>query len=185
MPHTATIPAGPQIHADAHRGRRLAVRQAPMTSEPLFAAVDRRLNESPSVVEMVADVSGKDRYGRTLAYVQTKDGRDVGTVMLRQGLAIARYDGRDGYGWHPKQKKYRKLDRQNGSISCTTASKPKPKPTPTYTPKPVAPVAPPPPVSVYFANCDAVRAAGKAPIRVGDPGYGRHLDRDGDGSACE
>jgi hypothetical protein len=39
--------------------------------------------------------------------------------------------------------------------------------------------------ATYYANCDAVRAAGAAPIRVGDPGYGRHLDRDGDGVGCE
>ncbi|MBW6439075.1 excalibur calcium-binding domain-containing protein [Actinoplanes hulinensis] len=31
----------------------------------------------------------------------------------------------------------------------------------------------------------AVRAAGADPIRRGDPGYGRHLDRDGDGVGCE
>ncbi|MGW7415760.1 excalibur calcium-binding domain-containing protein [Streptomyces sp. NPDC054863] len=36
----------------------------------------------------------------------------------------------------------------------------------------------------YFKNCSAVRAAGAAPIRRGDPGFGRHLDRDGDGVAC-
>ncbi len=39
--------------------------------------------------------------------------------------------------------------------------------------------------SVYYRNCTAVRAAGADPIRTGDPGYGRHLDRDGDGVACE
>lgn len=39
--------------------------------------------------------------------------------------------------------------------------------------------------SAYYANCSAVRAAGAAPIRRGDAGYGRHLDRDGDGVACE
>ncbi|WP_208948754.1 excalibur calcium-binding domain-containing protein [Streptomyces subrutilus] len=39
--------------------------------------------------------------------------------------------------------------------------------------------------SVYYKNCTAVRAAGAAPIRRGDPGYGKHLDRDGDGVACE
>lgn len=39
--------------------------------------------------------------------------------------------------------------------------------------------------SVSYRNCAAVRAAGAAPIRRGDPGYGRHLDRDGDGIACE
>lgn len=36
-----------------------------------------------------------------------------------------------------------------------------------------------------FANCSAARAAGAAPVRAGDPGYGRHLDRDGDGIGCE
>ncbi len=39
--------------------------------------------------------------------------------------------------------------------------------------------------SVYYANCAAVRAAGKAPLYRGQPGYGSHLDRDGDGIACE
>jgi hypothetical protein len=38
---------------------------------------------------------------------------------------------------------------------------------------------------VYFRNCDAVWAAGAAPIRRGQPGYGGHLDRDGDGVGCE
>ncbi|MAY76567.1 excalibur calcium-binding domain-containing protein [Citromicrobium sp. WPS32] len=40
-------------------------------------------------------------------------------------------------------------------------------------------------VSAYFRNCDAARAAGAAPIRRGESGYGAHLDRDGDGVACE
>lgn len=39
--------------------------------------------------------------------------------------------------------------------------------------------------STYFRNCTAARAAGAAPVRVGDPGYARHLDRDGDGVGCE
>ena len=38
---------------------------------------------------------------------------------------------------------------------------------------------------VYYANCTAVRAAGKAPLRRGDPGYRAGLDRDDDGIACE
>ncbi|WP_242915642.1 MULTISPECIES: excalibur calcium-binding domain-containing protein [Brevundimonas] len=37
----------------------------------------------------------------------------------------------------------------------------------------------------YYANCSEARAAGAAPIRRGQPGYGSHLDRDGDGIACE
>ncbi|MFI9585116.1 excalibur calcium-binding domain-containing protein [Streptomyces sp. NPDC052236] len=39
--------------------------------------------------------------------------------------------------------------------------------------------------STYYKNCTAVRAAGADPIRSGEPGYGRHLDRDGDGVGCE
>ncbi len=39
--------------------------------------------------------------------------------------------------------------------------------------------------AVYFQNCDAARAAGAAPVHRGDPGYGGHLDRDGDGTGCE
>ena len=36
-----------------------------------------------------------------------------------------------------------------------------------------------------FANCAAARAAGAAPVRRGEPGYGPRLDRDDDGIGCE
>ncbi|MCW2567797.1 MAG: Excalibur domain protein, partial [Mycobacterium sp.] len=38
---------------------------------------------------------------------------------------------------------------------------------------------------VYYANCDAARAAGAAPLHRGQPGYRAGLDRDNDGIACE
>lgn len=38
---------------------------------------------------------------------------------------------------------------------------------------------------VYYPNCTAARNAGAAPVRRGQPGYGAHLDRDGDGIGCE
>jgi len=50
---------------------------------------------------------------------------------------------------------------------------------------PAAAVPAPAAASAYYENCTAVRAAGAAPIRTGDPGYSRKLDRDGDGIACE
>ena len=37
----------------------------------------------------------------------------------------------------------------------------------------------------HYRDCAAVRDAGAAPIHRGDPGYGSHLDRDGDGRGCE
>lgn len=39
--------------------------------------------------------------------------------------------------------------------------------------------------SAYYRSCAVARAAGAAPIRRGQAGYSRHLDRDGDGIACE
>lgn len=36
-----------------------------------------------------------------------------------------------------------------------------------------------------YRNCAQARAAGAAPVRIGEPGYGAHLDRDGDGIGCE
>lgn len=41
------------------------------------------------------------------------------------------------------------------------------------------------PIEIYFANCTEARAAGAAPINVGEPGYRTGLDRDKDGVACE
>ncbi|MCY9696420.1 MBL fold metallo-hydrolase [Paenibacillus alginolyticus] len=39
--------------------------------------------------------------------------------------------------------------------------------------------------NVVYNNCSEVRAAGKAPIKRGDPGYSNKLDRDNDGVGCE
>ncbi|AXT86847.1 calcium-binding protein [Aeromicrobium sp. A1-2] len=68
----------------------------------------------------------------------------------------------------------------------TAAALPKSKPKPT-TPAPARKLASTPeaPASTFYANCTAVRAAGAAPIRRGQAGYSRKLDRDGDGIACE
>lgn len=65
--------------------------------------------------------------------------------------------------------------------------RPPPKVHPTATRAPPRPAAPPPGggSGVYYPNCDAVRAAGKAPLYRGQPGYRAGLDRDGDGIACE
>lgn len=58
---------------------------------------------------------------------------------------------------------------------------------------PAAPAAQPVPApfvevpapAPYYQNCTAVRAAGAAPIRIGDPGFQSKFDRDGDGVGCE
>ncbi|MET3861682.1 hypothetical protein ABIE38_002618 [Dietzia sp. 2505] len=50
-------------------------------------------------------------------------------------------------------------------------------------PPPPQPVAPP--VAASFSSCAEARAAGAAPLYVGQPGYSTKLDRDRDGVACE
>ncbi|MHC5560847.1 excalibur calcium-binding domain-containing protein [Kocuria sp. U4B] len=41
-----------------------------------------------------------------------------------------------------------------------------------------------PPAVAPYPNCQAVRDAGAAPIRAGEPGWSSSLDADGDGQAC-
>ena len=41
------------------------------------------------------------------------------------------------------------------------------------------------PTQSFYKNCKEARAAGVTPIYRGQPGYAKHLDRDGDGIACE
>jgi outer membrane biosynthesis protein TonB len=61
-------------------------------------------------------------------------------------------------------------------------------PTPSSTPEPTtepstAPVSTS--EAVAYKNCAEVRAAGKAPLRRGEPGFTDELDRNGDGIACD
>jgi micrococcal nuclease len=60
-------------------------------------------------------VDDKDGYGRLLRYVVVGN-RDTGLALIRKGLAIARYDGLDGYDWHPRQEQYRRADANNPDI---------------------------------------------------------------------
>lgn len=59
-----------------------------------------------------------------------------------------------------------------------------PVPAAPTTPAVTTPAARPAP-DVYYRSCAEVRAAGKAPLRRGEPGYRSGLDRDGDGWACD
>ncbi|WP_172655888.1 thermonuclease family protein [Demequina maris] len=58
-----------------------------------------------------ASVRNKDRYGRMLRTVKVGT-TDTGVAQIKTGYANARYDSVDGYQWHPRQKKYRDLDRR-------------------------------------------------------------------------
>ena len=42
-----------------------------------------------------------------------------------------------------------------------------------------------PPPGAYYSGCNEARAAGVAPLYIGEPGYRPQMDGDSDGIACE
>ncbi|MBT2452022.1 excalibur calcium-binding domain-containing protein [Streptomyces sp. ISL-43] len=80
---------------------------------------------------------------------------------------------------------------EQAGAALRPAKTPAPAPTPAPTPgktKPApasSPTPAPGPKDVSYKNCAEAKAAGAAPIRRGQPGYGKHLDRDNDGIACD
>ena len=85
--------------------------------------------------------------------------------------------GLDKHGCH--------TNRRTGDYHCHRGGPPAPAASaPRYAPSHLAPARTAPSRGA-FANCSEARAAGAAPVRRGEPGYGPHLDRDGDGIGCE
>jgi endonuclease YncB( thermonuclease family) len=120
----------------------------------------------------------RDHYGRLLRYVDVA-GTDAGLRLIHRGLAIARYDSRDGYGFHPREPRYVAADAASRNLHC-------PKPAPA--PQPLAggggacapgysPCVPPYPPDVDCADVD-----GPVSVTGSDP---HGLDADNDGVACE
>lgn len=145
----------------------------------------RLLKESGQPVTLTAGPAGdKDPAGRLLRYADVA-GQDVGLSLIQQGLAVARYDSRDGSGAHPREAAYIEADAAAPDNCPSVGATPAPTPTPAPAPVPGPAPTPAPGGNVYYANCDAVRAAGAAPLYAGQPGYRPNLDRDGDGVACE
>ena len=58
-----------------------------------------------------------DRYGRLLRYVNVGT-MDAGLRQIKGGFAIARYDSRDGYGFHPREPVYIQADRGSKPFTC-------------------------------------------------------------------
>lgn len=120
-----------------------------------------------------------DHYGRWLRYVNVGP-VDAGLQQIRQGFAIARYDSRDGYGFHVREPRYIAADRGSKRVPC-----PKPAPAPLSSSgggggacaPGYDPCVPPFPPDVDCADVD-----GPIMVTGADP---HGLDADGDGVACE
>jgi hypothetical protein len=126
-------------------------------------------------VALVAPISDRDRYDRLLRYVDVA-GADAGRKLIASGLAIARYDSRDGYEHHPRQARYVKLDRATPDVTCA------PVPLVDLPPAQDSGCAPgySPCIPAYPPDLDC---ADTGPVTVsGSDPHG--LDADGDGRAC-
>jgi micrococcal nuclease len=158
-------------------------------------------------VQIELEVSDRDKYGRLLAYVWI-EGRMFNELLLEQGLArvayvyppnvkyvdqfrevqkkaqlaglgiwsIENYALEDGFaeGTAADRMSNNGASKAAGSSANNSAGKVAVK----ESDKPAE-------TAIVYANCKEVRAAGKAPLRKGEPGYNSKLDGDGDGIACE
>jgi micrococcal nuclease len=136
-------------------------------------------------LEIEFDIGDRyDKYGRLLAYVYV-NGKSVQEQLVKEGLARVAYvyppNTRylDSYKNAEADAKKKQLGiwsienytTEKGFVSENKVNRSNQLKEETD--------------DVHFKNCSEVKEAGAAPIHKGDLGYGRHLDRDGDGIGCE
>ena len=84
-----------------------------------------------------------------------------------------------------KAKKEAEEKKKQEEAAATIARQQQARPQPTATPRQTVPSPQPAPSELNFSSCKEARAAGYSHMRRGEPGYASHLDRDGDGIACD
>lgn len=133
----------------------------------------------------------RDVYGRTVATCRV-EGIDVAAAMLDKGLAITLDTAPADYAALEGRSKARRAGIWNAQFETpATFRAANPRDASAPPPAPIASRAFTRPIAAMragggaFRNCAEARAAGAAPVLRGQAGYGPHLDRDGDGVACE
>jgi endonuclease YncB( thermonuclease family) len=177
---------GDTVHLDNGETVRLAGIDTPEVGECGFDAATVALTRLAlgRRASLGASDEDRDQYGRLLRYLDVqRDGHrvDAGLALIRRGLAVARYDSRDGYGRHPREDRYVAADAATPDPSCGGARGligPSPEPAPRRGCEPgYSPCVPPYPPDVDCGDLDGpVRVTGRDP---------HGLDADGDGTACE
>ncbi len=138
-----------------------------------------------------------DRYGRIVA-VCWRDGRDIGRAMVMMGFAVALPEFSQDYVGDERQaeargagiwgsnfelpKDFRANDPASIQRSLEMLAERKARDE-AY--EAAAARNSSRSSSWSYRNCREARAAGAAPLYRGEPGYGEHMDGDGDGIACE
>ena len=151
-----------------------------------YAEASDRLAEMALGKEVTLTLSDedKDRYGRLLRYVDVGP-IDVGLRQIEKGSAIARYDSRDGYGFHPRERSYIKADRASKAFAC-------PRPEPALEPATQPQTEPQPatgncmsgytPCLPIVGDLDCGEIGHSVSVTGNDP---YRLDADGDGVGCD
>lgn len=122
-PHTTTvrrvIDGDTLVTSDGTTVRLVGI-DTPERGQPCAAEATRnlqRLTNGATITLTPATKRATDRYGRALAYVDTST-VDAGLSQIKAGLAVARYDSRDGYGPHPREATYVRADKATKTLSC-------------------------------------------------------------------
>ncbi len=107
----ATVVDGDTLRLDDGRTVRLVGIDTPERGECGYGEATRRLARLVDGERVSLRISDEDtdRYGRLLRYVDVGS-TDAGLELIEDGLAVARYDSRDGYGRHPRQSAYVRAD---------------------------------------------------------------------------
>ena len=116
--NVAYVVDGDTIRLDSGKYVRFIGIDTPEVGQCGYAKAKKQLDKwigSKARLVNPVGVDNVDRYDRLLRYVHAS-GRDTGLAMIRKGLAKARYDGRDGYDRHPRQKQYRAADRHSPDV---------------------------------------------------------------------
>jgi len=128
-------------------------------------------------VRLTVSDEDKDRYGRLLRYIDVGK-RDAGLRLIKNGLAIARYDSRDGYGFHPREPTYIAADRASKNFRCPSQP-PKPR---TFSGGGNCAAGYDPCIPPYPPDLDCADVDGPIYVTGSDP---HALDAEGDGVGCE
>ncbi|MEU3648513.1 excalibur calcium-binding domain-containing protein [Lentzea sp. NPDC034063] len=131
------------------------------------------------------------RYDKTTGALTLADGTDY--ALLALGNGAGRSAGTPTPGQKEAEGAAQRVPMGLWGTPCggkdaleTSSAPPPPPPPPVTTTKPkVTTTTPKPPAPVFFATCDDVRRAGKAPLYWGQPGYRVELDDNRNGVACE
>lgn len=161
------------------------------------AAALRALTDGRSVYCMQR---GSDPYGRVVATC-TVNGIDLAEQMVRMGYAVALRDFSTAYVHAEEAAKsrgagiwssefqvptdYRASDPSSAAEDQALLAERRRQDRAAMAERNRSYQSQQPRSGVYYRNCREARAAGVTPLYRGQPGYGAHMDGDGDGVACE